>query len=153
MDFIDCDFINHYYVSSQFQGRGAALTIDIGCSSTLIGCRFIGNQTGNFFAIGGGTAYGAGINALGDVSIDSCEFLDNFAHAGAGVTAWGNLTVTNSLFARNRCVSHSNTSGLNDGGYGAGITTVGSANHVISVMTARSWTTTATRAQVSRSTA
>jgi hypothetical protein len=124
--FTDCDFVNHYYVSSQSQGRGAALTIDFSARATLVGCRFIGNQTGNFYPMGGGTAYGAGCNALGDVIVDRCEFVDNFAHAGAGLAIWGDAVVTNSLFARNEAVPHPNGSGFEDGDYGAGLLTLGS---------------------------
>ncbi len=131
--FLRCDFVNHYYVSSQYQGRGAALNLDFNCSGTLIDCRFEGNQTGNFYPIGGGTAYGGGIFSSGDLVVDRCEFIDNFAHAGAGITAWGNLTVTNSSFARNRAVSHPNGSGFNDGGYGGGLLTLGSGTNTVNV--------------------
>jgi len=131
--FVDCDFINHYYVSSMSQGRGAALNIDFGASGTVIGCRFIANQTGNFFAIGGGTARGAGLNAHGDIVVESCEFLDNFAHAGAGLTAWNNVTVTNSLFARNEAVPHEETKGLTYGDYGAGMLILSSAGDTIEI--------------------
>ena len=115
--FTDCDFQNHYYVSSQGQGRGAALSIDFGCNSTLIRCRFVGNQTGNFYPNGGGTAYGAAVFAAGSVVAENCQFLDNFAHAGAGLTAWSDATITNCLFARNRAVSHPEGNGSigNDG--------------------------------------
>lgn len=130
--FRDCEFSNHYYVSSQSQGRGAALSLDFGCVGTLLRCRFVGNQTGNFYPIGGGTAYGAAVYAAGDVVVDQCEFLDNFAHAGAGLTAWGDALVSNSLFARNEAVSHPNGSGFDDGNYGAGLLTLGSGtNNVV----------------------
>ena len=131
--FLDCDFINHYYVSTQDQGRGAALNIDFASTGTLIRCRFVGNQTGNFYAIGGGTAYGAAVFAGGDVVIEHCEFLDNFGHAGCGVTAWSNATVTDSLFARNRAVPHPSGSGFNNGNFGAGFLTLGSGLHNISI--------------------
>lgn len=131
--FTDCDFLNHYYVSSGNQGRGAALNIDSAARATLVGCRFIGNQTGNFFAIGGGTAMGAGVWAFGDVIVDRCEFIDNFAHAGAGLTAWKNLTLSNSLFARNEAVSHPNGSGFEDGNYGAGLLTTGFGNPTVEI--------------------
>ncbi|QDU86217.1 hypothetical protein Pla163_33670 [Planctomycetes bacterium Pla163] len=124
MTFSDCEFSNHYYVSHD-QGRGAALNIDFDASATLVRCRFVGNQTGNFYPMGGGTAYGAAVCAHGDVVVDRCEFLDNFAHAGAGLTMWGAGTVTNSLFARNEAVGHPQTSFLTYGDYGAGLLTVG----------------------------
>ncbi len=133
VSFTNCDFINHYYVSSMGQGRGAALNIDVNSRATVVGCRFSENQTGNFFAIGGGTARGAGIAAHGDIVVDRCEFTDNFAHAGAGLTAWGNVTVTNSLFARNEAVSHSETSEISVGDYGAGMLTLGSTNDTIEI--------------------
>ncbi len=123
--FTDCDFTNHYYVSAQGQGRGAALSIDLDCSVTLLRCRFVGNQTGNFYPIGGGTAYGGGVYAAGDIVADRCEFLDNFAHAGAGMTAWRNATITNCLFARNEAVPHPNGLGIEVGDYGAGLLTLG----------------------------
>ena len=131
--FVDCDFLNHYYVSSMHQGRGAALTIDFGASAMIVGCRFIGNQTGNFYAIGGGTAYGAGVNALGDVVVDRCQFLDNFAHAGAGLTIWSNAVVTNSLFARNEVVSHPENSAVDVGDYGGGLLTVGGSGDSVEI--------------------
>ena len=131
--FLDCDFVNHYYVSSSNQGRGAALNIDFGASGTVIGCRFLGNQTGNFYPMGGGTAYGAGIDAHGDVVVDRCQFLDNFAHAGAGLTVWADARVTNSLFARNEAVSHPETSAVSVGNYGAGLLTVGFGSHTIEI--------------------
>lgn len=123
--FIDCDFTNHYYVSSQGQGRGAALSIEFGCSATLTRCNFIGNQTGNFYPIGGGTAYGGGVNARGSIVADRCAFLDNFAHAGAGMTTWDDATITNCLFARNEAVPHPNGAGFDDGDYGGGLLTLG----------------------------
>ncbi len=126
--FTDCDFLNHYYVSSQGQGRGAALNIGFGCQSTLTRCKFVGNQTGNFYPIGGGTAYGAGVVANGSVVADRCEFVDNFAHAGAGLTAWSDATITNCLFAGNRAVSHPSGAGFSDGNYGAGLLTLGFSN-------------------------
>jgi len=131
--FIDCDFTNHYYVSSQGQGRGAALSIELGCSASLDRCKFIGNQTGNFYPIGGGTAYGGGVNARGAIVADRCTFLDNFAHAGAGMTTWADATITNCLFARNVAVSHPNASGFDDGDYGGGLLTLGfsSTNNIL----------------------
>ncbi|RKY21720.1 MAG: hypothetical protein DRQ55_03445 [Planctomycetota bacterium] len=132
--FLDCDFLNHYYVSSQSQGRGAALNIDFGARGTLIGCSISGNQTGNFYAQGGGTARGAGVNAHGDVVIDRCEFSDNFAHAGAGLTVWADALVTNSLFARNEAVSHPNGSGFDDGDYGAGMLSTGFGTSSVEVI-------------------
>jgi hypothetical protein len=132
--FIDSDFLNHYYVSSMSQGRGAALYIELGNRSTLLGCRFIGNQTGNFYPIGGGTARGAGVNAMGDVVVDRCEFIDNFAHAGAGLTVWNDATITNSLFARNEAVPHPNGSGFEDGDYGAGLLTLGSGTKPVEIV-------------------
>ncbi len=131
--FADCDFLNHYYVSSMSQGRGAALNIDLGARATLLGCRFIGNQTGNFYPIGGGTAYGAGVFAFGDVVVDRCEFIDNFAHAGAGLTVWNDAVITNSLFARNEAVPHDNGAGFEDGDYGAGLLTLSTGTAPVEV--------------------
>lgn len=122
--FRNCEFSNHYYVSHN-QGRGAALNIDFDSSATLLRCRFVGNKTGNFYPMGGGTAYGAAVAAHGDVVVDRCEFIDNFAHAGAGLTMWGAGTVTNSLFARNEAVPHPENSFITYGDYGAGLLTVG----------------------------
>ncbi|MCA8976643.1 MAG: right-handed parallel beta-helix repeat-containing protein [Planctomycetes bacterium] len=119
--FTDCAFINHYYVSAGSQGRGAALRIDFGSTCTVAGGRFEGNQTGNFYAIGGGTAQGAGINSSGALVVDRCEFIDNFAHAGAGIAASGPVTITNSLFARNTAVPHAETSQITYGDYGAAL--------------------------------
>ena len=133
VSFTDCDFLNHYYVSNSNQGRGAALSVDSAAKATLIGCRFIGNQTGNFYPIGGGTAMGAGVQAFGDLIVDRCEFIDNFAHAGAGLSAWGNLTLSNSLFARNEAVGHPNGSGFEDGDYGAGLVTLGFGSPVVTI--------------------
>lgn len=121
LSFTDCEFTNHYYVSSSSQGRGAALRLESGCTTTLLRCRFAGNQTGNFYAIGGGTARGAALSNHGTLVVDQCEFVDNFAHAGAGISNTGPMTLTNSLFARNRAVSHANGSGFEDGDYGAGL--------------------------------
>ncbi|HEB54003.1 MAG TPA: right-handed parallel beta-helix repeat-containing protein [bacterium] len=121
LSFTDCEFRNHYYVSSQSQGRGAALRLEWDCTTTLLRCRFEGNQTGNFYPIGGGTAMGAAVSNHGTLVADQCIFIDNFAHAGAGMSSTGPLTLTNSLFARNRAVSHPNPSGFDDGDYGAGL--------------------------------
>ena len=127
LSFTDCEFRNHYYVSSQSQGRGAALRLEADCNTTLLRCRFVGNQTGNFYAIGGGTARGAAVSNHGTLLVAQCEFLDNFAHAGAGISNTGPLTLTNSLFARNRAVGHANGSGFEDGDYGAGLLLWGSS--------------------------
>lgn len=131
--FIGCTFFNHYYVSSQSQGRGAALNLDFGTQGTVIDCRFEKNQTGNFYPIGGGTARGAGLNAHGDVVVDRCVFVDNFAHAGAGMTAWGDAIVTNSVFTQNRAVTHPESGGIDVGDYGAGLLTVGSGSNTIEI--------------------
>ena len=136
LTFTDCDFINHYYVASFGRGYGAAVHLGSACRGTFSGCDFVGNQTGNFFAMGEPDgAYGAGIYNRGHhLIVDRCTFVDNFAHGGAGIYTWSGITLTNSLFARNRVVEYPITSVAIRGGYGAGFATRASSGKTTTVV-------------------
>ncbi len=71
-----------------------------GVASTVVGCRFVGNQTTN--TTGGG---GGGIDAVFEQGgrFDGCEFIANTSANGGGmaVSLLSSFTLTNSLFVGN----------------------------------------------------
>lgn len=117
-----CRFYNHYTVTTMGYNDGSAMYTDFDCAITLIDCDFIANRVGNWFAMGDPSgSYGGGVMSRGTLYADRCAFIDNYAHAGAGVYAMGPTTILNSLFAENYAHSYPVESWIDDGDYGAGL--------------------------------
>ncbi len=127
VQFVDCQFINHYTVTMFGGNDGSAFFGDWNTTSSFLRCEFVDNQIGNWFAMGDSSgSFGAGIYSLGNLTVDSCTFSGGFGNGGSAIAAHGVMAVSNSLFYDNFARPYPITSYISDGDAGAAIYTWGS---------------------------
>ncbi|MFK5955986.1 MAG: right-handed parallel beta-helix repeat-containing protein [Planctomycetota bacterium] len=120
--FTDCDFVNHYTVTTGGRNDGSAFYGGFASVANFSGCNFIDNQIGNWFAQGDlSGSYGAAIYGLGDLMVDRCNFSGGFGNGGSAITAYNGLAVSNSRFFDNFARPYPINSFVDDGDIGASI--------------------------------
>ncbi len=110
------------YVKSTNGAEGGGLSSWSTSPVLVERCAFFQNTVRAFYVMGDQLARGGGISTFDDgMTVDSCTFIGNYAHAGGGLYTWGNTTIVNSLFHENQVESYATSTYTSDGGYGAAI--------------------------------
>lgn len=120
--FTGCSFINHYTVTLFGGNDGSAVCAWFDADTTFIDCEFVDNQIGNWFAQGDPSgSYGAGIFNMGKLRVDRCSFLGGYGNGGSGITTYGGLELSNSLFFDNFARPYALNAAVDDGDIGAAV--------------------------------
>ena len=135
VSFTDCEFLNHYTVTLMGGNDGSAVFADFNSDTSFLRCDFVGNQVGNWFAMGDPSgSHGGGIENWGTLAVDACRLIDNYAHAGAGISTHGPTTIVNSLFRGNFAHPYPVNPVVDDGDFGAGLSVLTGAGETVSVV-------------------
>jgi hypothetical protein len=121
-----CDFLANTVVTAGNggEGQGAGLHNESTLPVSVTRCAFDGNIARGFYICQSGAQYahGGGINSFaGGLAVRDCVFRNNQAHYGAGVFAWGNTTIINSVFHHNTATLMCVNDFLTVGGEGAAV--------------------------------
>lgn len=120
----DCRFSGNVILGGSAPGAGGGISLDTTVPSTIRRCTFEDNVARNLQPAGDSfIAYGGAIFNIADGTIiDSCVFRRNSAHAGGGVSNWGDLvTIANCLFDANVVTSYQLHGGGDGGDFGGGV--------------------------------
>ena len=123
-DIADCTFTGNTSVGSTSgtpEGAGAAIAHWADGPLTIVDSVFDNNVSRGFYTSGTNGAYAGAIDHFGPgpLFVDRCVFTDNASNAGGAIFSWRDLTITNSVFARNHAPQFNSSVGW--GGQGGAV--------------------------------
>jgi len=126
----DCAFVENRVVGASSEALGAGISHWSSLPLVVTRCVFDGNVAENFYASGSSyIARGAGIHHFsGGLTVVNSIFRHNRAHAGAGIYAWDETTIINSLFHGNVVTSYEINTVVSAGDFGAAIASSSAQN-------------------------
>jgi hypothetical protein len=100
---------------------------------TITGSFFDYNVSRGFYTGGSNGAYAGAIDHFGPgpMTIDRCVFTDNQSNQGGAIWSWGNLAITNSVFARNRAPQFNSTFGWGGQGGAVGVSSFAGTDVIV----------------------
>lgn len=122
----DCVFSGNTVVTggSGGEGQGAGIYNESSLPVSVTRCTFDGNIGRPLFICQNSPqyAYGGGIDSVSSgLTVRDCVFRNNQAHYGAGIFAWGNTTIINSVFHHNTATVMCVNDLISAGGQGAAV--------------------------------